>query len=235
MSSVIHLKKGQPDERLIARQLSEQYQRAVGGLWEVVKFGAMLAHTQQHLFADLRGKGGSRGIESSGDGLKAWLAEQCADINYKTAWRFKGLAEGLQKEFKLGQPADLQRLLTSSEDDLTRADRKVRQEIGDFLEGQSQRQLQFRFMTDRLSKAPKVLSAREKVSIKVQVLTNLRAACQEFLRMKSVMDDDHFNTGCGRLVKTLEEATACPWSPDPHNERPKDQYTEHAHCYEVEG
>lgn len=209
--------RNQAPETQMAHQLSEQYQRAVGGLWEVVKFGAMLVFLQEKIAPAVASvKTGNRYAE--GDGLKAWLAEHCPDVKISTAWRFKGLAEGLQKEFKLGEPADLHRLLTAPEDELNRADRKTREEIAGFLEGQSQRQLQFRFLSDapRLTRGP---AKAGKPSIAEDILVNLRSACEEFLRMRSHLNHGQRDAAETRLRETLEEATGIAWRPDAEKER----------------
>lgn len=221
------------DEALMARQLSDQYGRAVGGLWEVVKFGAMMMHLAT--VVSTRGHDSIKDLQKfAGDGVKAWLAEHCPEISRPTAYRFKGLAEGLQKEFKLGEPADLHRILTAGEDGLNRADRKMREQIAGFLEDKSQRQLQFRFMAAPGAPARKpVISPKKRVALRVQTLVELRAACKQFLAIRGHMDDEHFDTGCALLVSTLEEATACKWDPNPDGDRKRHEFVEHAHCYEV--
>lgn len=212
----------------MARQLSEQYQRAVGGLWEVVKFGAMMMHLNQILSPRLQGK-----FSEQGDGTKAWLAEHCPDIKISTAWRFKGLAEGLQKEFKLGEPADLHRLLTASEDDLNRADRKTREQISEFLEGQSQRQLQFRFASGK-GEAPRTPRGPNKeIDLRKQCCRDLASACDFFLKMRGNLPNEYFDTACARILKTLEEATSCRWAPDPDKERTREEWKENGRCYEA--
>lgn len=203
----------------MARQLSEQYQRAVGGLWEVVKFGAMMMHLQNALFPELIGTGNAKKFASDGDGLKGWLSDNCSEINLKTAYRFKGLAEGLQKEFKLGEPADLHRLLTADASDLNRADLKTREEIAGFLEGQSQRQLQFRFMADKPAGGKRGPVKPITRSIAEDILVNLRSACEEFLRMRSHLNHDQRDAAETRLRETLEEATGIAWRPDAEKER----------------
>jgi len=74
----------------VAQQLTTQY-RAVGAaigqmLREAVKFGAMLMELEA-----IVGKSHG-GFDSSGDGVKGWLAENCPEINYRTAMGYKNLA-----------------------------------------------------------------------------------------------------------------------------------------------
>lgn len=129
------IKAGQSDEAVMARQLSEQYQRAVGGLWEVVKFGAMMVHLRDALSA--RGQ--------SGKGVAAWVEEHCPEISRPTAYRFMAIAEGLRQEVKLGAKVDLLNLLTADHKDLEPKLLRKRTEIQDMLEGRSQRQLLLMF------------------------------------------------------------------------------------------
>ena len=74
----------------IAGALTTQYQAVVAAtgqmLREAVKFGAMLMELET-----IVGKSqGGRGTE--GEGIKAWLAEHCPEINYSTAIVYKNLA-----------------------------------------------------------------------------------------------------------------------------------------------
>ena len=74
----------------IAQQLTTQYRAVVAAtgqmLREAVKFGAMLMELETIL-------GKSRaGRDSGGEGIKAWLAENCPEINYMTAMGYKRLA-----------------------------------------------------------------------------------------------------------------------------------------------
>ena len=54
-------------------------------LRECVKFGALLTEVSYFL-------GEARHAKNEGDGLKAWLAENCPEINYNTAIGYKALA-----------------------------------------------------------------------------------------------------------------------------------------------
>ena len=54
-------------------------------LRECVKFGALLTEVSYFL-------GEARGRGNDGEGLKAWLAENCPEVNYSTAINYKALA-----------------------------------------------------------------------------------------------------------------------------------------------
>ena len=54
-------------------------------LRECVKFGALLTEVSYFL-------GEARHAKNEGEGLKAWLAENCPEVNYSTAMNYKALA-----------------------------------------------------------------------------------------------------------------------------------------------
>ena len=54
-------------------------------LRECVKFGALLTEVGYYL-------GEARHAKNEGEGLKAWLAENCPEVNYSTAMNYKALA-----------------------------------------------------------------------------------------------------------------------------------------------
>ena len=124
----------------MGEQLTEQYRRAIGGIVEVLKFGAMMMRVRDHSFS---GKKSGNGIK--GDGLKGWLTEFAPAVNLSTAYRFMALAEGAQEEFALGKKADLHLLLTAPDEELGDKLRKKKSAIMDFIEGKSQRQLLLAF------------------------------------------------------------------------------------------
>lgn len=74
-----------------AREISQQYgvlaNKANAFIQEAIKFGAILIEWEQFL-----GKSGG-GRNASGEGLKGWLEQNCPEINYNTAMKYKLLAE----------------------------------------------------------------------------------------------------------------------------------------------
>ena len=74
----------------VAEQLTTQYRAVVAAtghmLREAVKFGAMLIELETIVGKSQGGRG------SEGNGIKAWLAEHCPEINYSTAVNYKSLA-----------------------------------------------------------------------------------------------------------------------------------------------
>lgn len=71
-----------------AREISQQYgvlaNKANAFIQEAIKFGAILIEWEQFL-------GKSQG--KAGEGLKNWLEQNCPEIQYKTAMKYKLLAE----------------------------------------------------------------------------------------------------------------------------------------------
>ena len=74
----------------IAEQISTQYRAVVAAtgqmLREAVKFGAMLMELETIIGKVPHGPNGE------GQGIKAWLADNCPEINYSTAIVYKNLA-----------------------------------------------------------------------------------------------------------------------------------------------
>ena len=74
-----------------AREISQQYgvlaNKANAFIQEAIKFGAILIEWEQFLGKSSAGRG------SSGEGLKGWLEQNCPEINYSTALKYKLLAE----------------------------------------------------------------------------------------------------------------------------------------------
>ncbi|MFH0907166.1 MAG: hypothetical protein V1929_00185 [bacterium] len=131
-----------PQEAQMAMQLSAQYQRAIGGLWHVMVFGAMMLKLREHLNS---ARGIQRGQIAYQGSIKEWIETNCPEVNTSTAWRFMALAAGLKQELKLGAKADLCLLLDRDGAQLPPAQQKLRNSIALFLEGKSQRQLLFQF------------------------------------------------------------------------------------------
>lgn len=78
-------------EEIIATSLNQKYAAAQEYLANTVRrfidFGATLAAAESELL-----KQGKLNNRKQGEGMFAWLAEHCPDINYKTAMRYKKLA-----------------------------------------------------------------------------------------------------------------------------------------------
>lgn len=60
--------------------------------------------------------------------------------------------------------------------------------------------------------------------IAVQICAQLAAACNEFLECRHLMPAEHRDAAERRLLDTLQDSTACNWSPDPGNERSRPRW-----------
>lgn len=124
----------------MAEQLTAQYQRAVGGMRNVVLFGAMMLKLQDFITVSARGHGGKFGDKNSG--VKAWLARYAPDISRSTAYRFMAVAEAVQAEYKLpakAEPLGFAAFATAKPEDLPEPLRVKQQELWQNIEGTSQR------------------------------------------------------------------------------------------------
>lgn len=132
-----------------------QYKRAISGTLEIIRFGAMLIEIDTCLTREI---GATKRYTNTGaePSLKGWMEENCPDINYKTAIRYKTLAQGLQDMFKI--PAKLPLTLALPASDGTpnvyvpdtvkvSAERvkKIQMQVWEMVEGKSARQLTFDF------------------------------------------------------------------------------------------
>lgn len=123
----------------MAQQLVAQYRAAVGGMIEVVKFGAMMLALRAELRK--RAEHGEIQLNEKGGGVDGWLREHAPEVSRPTALRFMSLAEAVRELAKLGPGVDLVHLLTASASSLQGALAKKRTAIENLIEGKSQRQL----------------------------------------------------------------------------------------------
>lgn len=133
---------GESEDATLGRQLTEQWERAIGGTREQIVFGAMMLK--------LRAKVGGvsacgHSSKTKGEGLAGWLDQNAPKISRGTAYRLMEIAEGVQDLCKLGKKVDLEELLAGSVEDLPERLAKKRVEIEKLIEGKSQRQLLLAF------------------------------------------------------------------------------------------
>jgi hypothetical protein len=175
------------DDRALAKQLSEQYQCAVGGLWEVVKFGAMMLHLRDAILST-RGQVRTGGAASKDTGIDGWLKQHCPEIKHATAYRFMAVAAAVREEINLGGKADLLQLLESNPGALEPKLLKKYQAVQHLIEGSSQRQLLLQF-GDAHKPPPDTGGANW---------------LQKFLR-------EHFPDEVGKRAKDLSPKAAAAW------------------------
>jgi len=83
--------------------LSRQWDRVHDSLDEMVRFGMLIVDLDAHVDNSLivrRDEYGNPYIVGRMPGIKGWLAEHCPHIGYKTAMRYKSLAEKAKKSKK---------------------------------------------------------------------------------------------------------------------------------------
>jgi len=140
--------------------VTAQYKRAVAGALEMVRFGAMLVEIDMALSAGGQDPNGRRGEES----LHGWLEANCPDVNYKTAMKFKYLAEGVQRSCNVPAKVPLSLAMPGPDGEPVMPPdgqspiphgklKKLQLEVWALVEGKSARQLQFAFGADE--SAPK--------------------------------------------------------------------------------
>ncbi len=129
---------GNFDDAEMARQLGEQYSRAVGGMREVLIFGAMMMQLEKELSARGQLKVGRPAKGESG-GVSEWLETHRPEINRSTAYRFKTVAEAIQNDFKVPAKITFTDLVMLPSESLTEPLRLKQQELFDYVDGTSQR------------------------------------------------------------------------------------------------
>lgn len=219
------------DQTLMGQQLEAQYKKALNGSFEILLFGAMMGHleaTVARLQPD-RPKAGPGSHEGS---VKAWIEEHSPAVNYKTAMGFKSLAVLAAKRFELNE-SELYRVLSTTDEDLSRNDRKTRLLIEQAIAGKSMRALQFEFRFARdLDAHPAAGKALRLPPPPRQFirdsLKNLRRSCDEVKQLWSTMNKAETDNVCNRLLDMLEQLTQCGWSPDPEKVRGKRDFEAHA-------
>lgn len=129
-------------DALMGAQLTEQYQRAVGGMTEVLKFGAMMMMLRER-YPEIAQRGGDRRSKSNVNfdrvTLREWLSEHAPEVNRTTAYRFLHVAEAVSQKFELPARVSFIELATKPAEDLDERLRKKQLELWEFVNGTSQR------------------------------------------------------------------------------------------------
>ena len=120
-------------------QVSSAWLAAVDGLRSIIAFGAILVATETVL---TRENGAKKTDPGYGGGLQAWLTEHCPDVNYKTAMRFKRLAEAaIESCSMVVEAGEAARLLGTSTHVEEIEDQRKLEALEEVIEGKSQRDL----------------------------------------------------------------------------------------------
>jgi hypothetical protein len=133
---------GATDEELGA-QLTEQYGRAIGGMTEVLKFGAMMMMLRQHIDSTRgvdRDGGKKSGAKYDADtGVKAWLKRFAPEIKHATAYRFLHVAESVMAAFAVPAKISFVELATTPAAELPEKLQRKQTELREFANGTSQK------------------------------------------------------------------------------------------------
>lgn len=139
----------QTDDALMGQQLTEQYQRAVGGMREVIKFGCMMMALRDRIEStrglDHHSTTGKGAKYDANTGVEAWLKEFAPEVKKSTAYRFLHVAEAVASEFQSPAKISFIELATKSPEELPEKFREKQLELWDFVDGTSQRSWLDRF------------------------------------------------------------------------------------------
>lgn len=153
--------------------ITQAWKMAVNGIRNVVCFGSMLCEVDMSLSREThRG-----GCFQTGETLKAWLAEHCPEVNYKTAMKFRRMAEitiaAAQTEYGAeigaGETVKLLGLLPHKGEEISDSGEAKRIILERFLDGKSQRDVlqlwaEGGAKPGRVKGSPKPAVARQKKS-----------------------------------------------------------------------
>lgn len=131
-----------PDATALARQIKDQFKRAVDGMVDFIALGALGLKLQEQLeFVRSETNSGSRGpVRGNPEATVAgWLKTHEIEYARQTLYRAIEIAENIRAEFKLGAKADLYDILKSKKPDPKQL--AIREKISAFVAGKSQRQL----------------------------------------------------------------------------------------------
>jgi len=171
-------------------QLAAQYDRATGGMREVLKFGCMMLMLESYLVQ--RGQGSGNGVK--GDGVKAWLEEHAQGVQRSTAYRFKDVAKAVAQNYQLParvmKALTFEQLVTAETKELNAPAQKAQAEVFEYVAGTSQKSWldQFKPAASRggdTSKKQKKLTAEQEHA---QFLTECK---EEFERVLMALDRLH--------------------------------------------
>lgn len=145
-SEKTHLSLARNQALEMGEQLTEQFERATGGMREVLIFGAMIMHLRASIIS-ARGNVRTGGANSKDSGIKAWIEEHAPKVNLSTAYRLESVTAAIADKWD-GLPESLAKkiafpdLVTLPEPKLAKIDRRLpkkRVELFDYVKGTSQR------------------------------------------------------------------------------------------------
>jgi hypothetical protein len=141
------------EDALMGEQLTTQYRRAVGGMQEVIIFGAMMIKLREK-FPEITKKGpaaksnSTRGVtpdEPAPITLKKWLGTYAPEVKESTAYRFLHVTESIANKYaeivgsKTAKMISLPDLVTLPAEELPKGCEAKQLELFEFVNGTSQR------------------------------------------------------------------------------------------------
>lgn len=141
------------EDALMGEQLTTQYRRAVGGMQEVVIFGAMMIKLREK-FPEITKKGGdrrsksTRGVSSDQPEpitLKKWLSTYAPEVKEASAYRFLHVTESVAESYKeivgakTAKMISLPDLVTTPKEELPNGCEAKQMALFDFVNGTSQK------------------------------------------------------------------------------------------------
>lgn len=127
-----------PDTGELARQIKDQFDKAVGGMVDFIALGALGLRLREAIVST-RGQVATGGKDAKGTGIKGWLESNHLDYTRQTLYRAMEAAENIAAEFKLGPKADLYDILKGKKPEPKQL--ALREKINAFVAGKSKRQL----------------------------------------------------------------------------------------------
>jgi hypothetical protein len=133
-------------DRLMGEQLTAQFERATGGMREVLIFAAMMMKLRESIVS-ARGHVATGGADSKDSGIKAWIAENAPKINRATAYRLESVGKSVAERWtglsdSLAKKITFPALVTEPEQKLAKIDRRLpkkQKELFEYVQGTSQR------------------------------------------------------------------------------------------------
>jgi len=128
----------------MGEQLTAQYQRAIGGMAEVLRFGAMMMMLREKLSTCGQLRPGRKSKDDN-DGISDWLRTYAPSVARSTAYRFLNVAKSVAESFKVPAKITFAELVTTDKAELPPKLALKQAELWEYVSGTSQRSWLDRF------------------------------------------------------------------------------------------
>ncbi len=125
------------DHERLGKELTAAYHEAIDGHLRVLAFGAKFMEVEK--VVSTCGHNSTRGPQTKGTGMKAWLEQHAPAISRPTAYRFRDIADGVATKFGIKEPA---RFFSAPVAKLAAPEQAKREKISAFMADKSMRQVQ---------------------------------------------------------------------------------------------